>query len=43
MLVAEVGETRPDILDTALEPFGTDLERYPADQVREAVEAAITG
>ncbi|MEU5430424.1 DUF1269 domain-containing protein [Streptomyces olivoreticuli] len=41
VLIAEAGEDRPDVLDTALEPFGTGLERYPADRVREVVEAAI--
>ncbi|MEV6671952.1 DUF1269 domain-containing protein [Streptomyces sp. NPDC051162] len=41
VLIAEVGEDRADVLDSALSPFGTGLERYPAERVRELVEAAI--
>ncbi|GAA0475482.1 DUF1269 domain-containing protein [Streptomyces sp. NPDC046215] len=41
VLIAELAEDRPELLDDILEPYGTALERYPADRVREAVEAAI--
>ncbi|MBT2383128.1 DUF1269 domain-containing protein [Streptomyces sp. ISL-11] len=41
VLIAELAEDRPDLVDDALEPYGTGLERYAAEDVRKAVEAAI--
>ncbi|MGW1075742.1 DUF1269 domain-containing protein [Streptomyces sp. NPDC002537] len=43
VLIAEVVEDDPAVLDAALAHFGTALERYPTDRVREAVEEAISG
>ncbi|WP_171166762.1 DUF1269 domain-containing protein [Streptomyces sp. I05A-00742] len=40
VLVAEIAEDGPEAADDALAPYGTPV-RYPADRVREAVEAAI--
>ena len=41
VLIAELAEDRPDLVDDALAPHGTGVERYPAEDVRKAVEAAI--
>ncbi|MBF6056489.1 DUF1269 domain-containing protein [Streptomyces eurocidicus] len=43
VLIAEVAEDRPELVDGALEPYGDAVERYPAEGVRKAVEAAIEG
>ncbi|MCC3766655.1 DUF1269 domain-containing protein [Streptomyces sp. UNOC14_S4] len=43
VLIAEVREKEAAELDAVLEPYGTGLERYPARDVRRAVEEAISG
>ncbi len=41
VLIAEISEDSPAPADEALAPYGPDVTRYPADEVREGVEEAI--
>ncbi|MFF5129930.1 DUF1269 domain-containing protein [Streptomyces syringium] len=41
VLVAQIEENGPDIVDDLLAPYGDVSTRYPADRLREEVERAI--
>ncbi|MEV0277753.1 DUF1269 domain-containing protein [Streptomyces sp. NPDC050610] len=41
VLIAEVAEDFPEIVDEALAPYGPGAVRYPAEEVRKGVEEAI--